>query len=207
VTNKQALSWAVPDAVSNTLHLHWHMQTASSNIVLATRAPSTGPSPAAEKTNKNATGSSPAWTCAYFAGELWVLSSKGAIGKFAVPSAVSSILISQKTISAAGDGNVGTLIISCAMGVFLQLTLVVTRDSCSVQASRELKFRSIGHSISPTAAQHSTTLFPSYQALVPLDLPHLGGSRHPEVFLACNDTFGVDTLALGTSELYFCWLC
>jgi hypothetical protein len=202
VTSKQTLSWAVPDAAGNTLALQWHMQTASTGIVLASRSTYSGAvAVATEKPTKNSTESSQAWTCAYFSGELWVISAKGTIGKFAVPSAISSILITQETTRAADCGTVGTLIISCAMGVFLQLTLCVAKDSCVLQASRELSFRSLGHSISPTTGQRGNLLLPSYQAMVPFHLPHHPGSRQPEVFLACHDSFGVDIISLGTSLL------
>jgi hypothetical protein len=200
ITAKQALSWAVPDTAGNTLHLQWHMQTASTSIVLATRQQLSNPTPVAPESSSKSTESGAVWTCAYFNGELWVLSSKGTIGKFAAPSAISSILITQEDVSATGDSTVGMLIVSCAMGVFLQLALRLSKDSCVVQASYELNFRSIGHHISPTANQRSAVLFPSYDALVPFKpSPQAGDASQPQVYLACSDAFGVDLITQGTS--------
>jgi hypothetical protein len=191
----KAITWATVDFTAGTITVCWTVHTSDVQIVPAHRSTGTGDNP-----------STIGWTCVCAEQQLWVLTSSGIVGKFALSEhgPVTAIVIINESAApgSAGSNEIATtakVLLSCADGCFLYLTLRITAATGSVQRAQELRYRSLLNRIQRTEHSPRATLLPCYSKLCiwPPESCATQRDQPPSALLGYHERFGVGVVILG----------
>jgi hypothetical protein len=195
VTGMKAVTWATVDFTAGTITVCWTVHTTDVLIVPAHRDTATSDS-----------SGTIVWTCVCAEQQLWVLTASGIVGKFAVSEhgPATAIVITNESAApgTAGSNETATaanVLLSCADGCFLYLTLRITAATCSVQRTQELRYRSLLHRIQRTEHSPGATLLPCYSKLRvwPPGSVMTQRDQPPSALLGYHERFGVEVIILG----------
>jgi hypothetical protein len=194
VAGMKAITWATADFVASTITVGWTVHTSDVFIVPAHRNTGTGDKP-----------STIVWTCVGAEQQMWVLTASGTIAKFALHEhgcATAILIVSESAAPVAGSSEAATIahvLLGCADGCFLYLTLRSTATACSVQHIQEIRYRSLLHRIQRSEHSPGATLLPCFSKLCvwPPGSVITERDQPPSVLLGYHERFGVEVIILG----------
>jgi hypothetical protein len=201
----KAITWATVDFTAGTVTVCWTVHTTDVLIVPAHRDTATSDS-----------SGTIVWTCVCAEQQLWVLTASGIVGKFALSEhgPATAIVITNESAApgTAGSNEIETtanVLLGCADGCFLYLTLRITAATCSMQRTQELRYRSLLHRIQRTEHSPGATLLPCYSKLRvwPPGSVMTQRDQPPSVLLGYHERFGVEVIILGNPALSCCCGC
>lgn len=193
-----AVTWTSVEFGTGTLTLSWTVQTSEPTIIVATRASAL----ASRHVRRNADAVLP-WTCVGVEGQVWVVTSMGVVGKFALEEhgPASAILVTSEEAVTPGSGGgselTATALLCCADGAFLFLTLAVSQSTTIVQGVQLLRYRSLLHRLPGQLG----TLLPCFTRLSLWPSGDQAAGMPPLVLVGYHERFGLEIIILGRSRI------
>lgn len=197
VTGLCTVHWASPDLPSS-VHLKWSMALPQESVVVATNF-------ATEKLHTNGF----AWSCIVLDVQLSVVTASGVLGRVDLhfcPLVTAAAVLESRAVESANDLSAITytaiVLLSCVGDKFFEVSLRVSRDACSVEATRERHFHAPSERTltSQSTPRRTYTLLPYCEKLVRVSTEWLrvdADQPLPLVLIGYHAQFGMQMIVEG----------